>query len=237
MTTVVLVHGAFHGAWCWQRVVAGLEGHGIDARAIDLPGHGACTHPIGDLSADATAVQDAVLASEGPVIVCGHSFGGAVISEGVPKDPRVAHLVYLAAIVPDVGENTGEALGPEAAGELLQSMGESGVDGLRMDPDRAGNSFYHDCSPEDVAWAVSQLGPENAVAMGTPLSQAAWREHPSTYVVCDDDRAVQPQAQARLARRCDATLHWPTGHSPMLNRPELLVELLVDLADRVDASI
>ncbi len=235
MTTVVLVHGAFHGAWCWRRVVAGLEGRGISTRAIDLPGHGACKRALGDLAEDAAAVQDAVLASEGPVIVCGHSFGGAVISEGVPKDPRVAHLVYLAAILPDVGENVGEALGAEAAGELLRALGEPSIDGLHVDPSRAIDSFYHDCTPEDAAWAVSQLGPESAVAMGTPLSQAAWREHASTYVVCSDDRAIQPQAQRRLAGRCANSVHWPTGHSPMLNRPDLLVELLGDLADQADA--
>jgi pimeloyl-ACP methyl ester carboxylesterase len=237
MTTVVLVHGAFHGAWCWERVVAGLEGLGIGARAIDLPGHGACTRAIGDLAASAAVVQDAVLASDGPVVVCGHSFGGAVMSEGVPKDPKVAHLVYLAAVVPDVGENVGEALGAAAAGELLQSMGEPSVDGLHMDLSRAAGTFYHDCTTEDAAWALSQLGPESAIAMGTPLSQAAWREHPSTYIVCEDDRAVQPQAQLRLAQRCTDQVKWPTGHSPMLSRPDLLIGLLGELADRIGASI
>ena len=84
--TVVLVHGAFYGAWCWERVQHGLRAREVESLAIDWPGHGASSEPLGDLAADAAAVRDAINACAVPVVVCGHSFGGAVISEGVPTN-------------------------------------------------------------------------------------------------------------------------------------------------------
>ena len=234
MTTVLLVHGAYHGAWCWERVASGLEAQGISVRAVDLPGHGTCARPVGNLDEDAAVVQEAVLACEGPVIVCGHSFGGAVVTQGVPKDPRVAHLVFLAAIVPDVAQSVAEAMGADAVRAFFGDAGAPAPTGHRVDPARAHEIFYHDCDPESARWAADQLGPESTVAMLTPLSQAAWRDHASTYVVCSDDRAILPEAQERMSGRCDAVLRWPVGHSPMLNRPDLLIELLADLAEGHD---
>ncbi|HEV2309230.1 MAG TPA: alpha/beta fold hydrolase, partial [Acidimicrobiia bacterium] len=102
--TVVLVHGAWHGAWCWDYVVERLRANHVEALAIDLPGHGTSTEPLGDLSVDAAALRS-VLDDLEDAVVCGHSYGGAVISEGAADHPAVRHLVYLAAIVLDVGES------------------------------------------------------------------------------------------------------------------------------------
>src|SRR5436190_15656651 len=101
--TVVLVHGAWHGAWCWDRVVAGLHDRDVDVLALDLPGHGASAEPLGDLYGDAAAVHAALDTLDGPAVVCGHSYGGAVMSLGAAH-PAVRHLVYLAALMLDVGE-------------------------------------------------------------------------------------------------------------------------------------
>ena len=103
--TIVLVHGAWHGAWCWDRVVEGLAARGVDVVAVDLPGHGASRQPLGDLHGDAAVVGRALDALDGPAVVCGHSYGGAVISEGAAGHPNVRHLVYLAALMPDAGES------------------------------------------------------------------------------------------------------------------------------------
>ena len=236
MTTVLLVHGAFHGAWCWERVTRGLDGLGIAHRAIDLPGHGRCAGRAGTLAEDAVALEEAIHAAEGPVIVCAHSFGGSVVTEGAPKDPKIARLVYLAAFAPDAGESVLDLLGPDAALELSEALGESGIDGLHMDEARAVARFYHDCTPEDVAWALERLGPESPTAMAAPVTCTAWRDHATTYVVCEDDRTIPCAVQERMAQRCDEVVRWPTGHSPMLNRPDLVVELLRDLVDRLEAS-
>jgi pimeloyl-ACP methyl ester carboxylesterase len=98
--TVVLIHGAWHGAWCWDRVVALLETANIPTVAVDLPGHGASTEPLGDLYTHTAYVHDLLDGIDGPIVLCGHSYGGAVISEAAAGVDTVHHLVYLCAIVP-----------------------------------------------------------------------------------------------------------------------------------------
>ncbi len=105
--TVVLVHGAFHGAWCWDRVVPLLEAQGVPVVAFDLPGHGADPRPPGDLHEHGDALRAVLEGIDGPIVVVGHSYGGAVISDGAAGVDGVVHLVYLAAIVADAGPAPG----------------------------------------------------------------------------------------------------------------------------------
>ena len=102
---MILVHGAFHAAWCWQRVLDGLLELGVGAVAIDLPGHGASTQPLGGLHHDAAHLRDVLRSCDDPVVLCGHSYGGVVITEAVAPGSNVEHLVYVTAGVPDVGES------------------------------------------------------------------------------------------------------------------------------------
>ena len=103
--TVVLVHGAWHGAWCWSALQAELDQRGIASIAVDLPGHGASTAPLGDLHGDAAAVAAVVDRIDGDVVLVGHSYGGGVISVAGALSPRVRHLVYLAAYVLDATDS------------------------------------------------------------------------------------------------------------------------------------
>jgi pimeloyl-ACP methyl ester carboxylesterase len=228
--SVMLVHGAFHGAWCWNTVVEGLRARGIEARAIDLPGHGESREPLGDMTEHGAALRRALQQTPGPVVVCGHSLGGATISEGVPLDGRVRHLVYVAAVMPDRDQTVGNSLPAGATSQMPAALQQDAAGNTVVAPDRAVEFFYHDCPPELAAWAVARLCPENPRAMTTPLAQAAWREIESTYVVCLQDRAIPPAAQEELAKRCAHVTRWDTSHSPMLSRPALLVDLLARLA-------
>jgi pimeloyl-ACP methyl ester carboxylesterase len=115
---------------------------------------------------------------------------------------------------------------PELAASLLRD--EAG--GLVVDPAQREQVFYHDCEPQLARWAAAQLGPEHPAAMTTRLTRAAWRSIASTYVVCLADRTIPAAAQEELARRCTHVERFDTSHSPMLSRPELLVELLARLA-------
>jgi pimeloyl-ACP methyl ester carboxylesterase len=239
--TVVLVHGAWHGAWCWDRVVAGLTAAGIESVAIDLPGHGADPGPLGDLHADAGRVRNVLDRMSGTVVLVGHSYGGAVITEA--GDHRaVAHLVYLAALPLDHDETCTAAATEEAAAAAIDHAGRPdlgaglipGSDGtVTLDADVAVAALYNDCDRETAEWAIARLGPQPLVTLQQAPAAIAWRCRPSTYIVCADDQTVHPDLQRLLAKRCTATVEWNTGHSPFLSQPNLVVGLLVGAAREV----
>ena len=232
--TVVLVHGAWHGAWCWDKVVPLLDAAGVPSIAIDLPGHGASTEPLTDLDGDAATLRG-VLADLDDAVVCGHSYGGAVITVGAADMPCVRHLVYIAAFPLAPGESCMNAaaddVAPGAGATELGSVLTFGDDGtVTLDTSRAASLFFNDCTPEDVAWAIERLGPQAVAELAGVAPVAAWQTAPSTYVVCTDDRAVAPALQRAMATRCTHTIEWPTSHSPFLSRPELVADLLTTLA-------
>jgi pimeloyl-ACP methyl ester carboxylesterase len=235
--TVVLVHGAWHGAWCWDRVVDGLAALGIDVVAIDLPGHGASTEPLGDLHGDAAAVRRVLDALDGPVVLCGHSYGGAVIGEAAAGHPNVRHLVFLAALVLDVGESAsqsvpvpaGGAPGPESELSSAMRFSDDGAT-VTIEPVAGRRIFFHDCTDVDIDWAIARLGPQPAITLQQPATAAAWRDLPSTYVVCADDQSIPLWMQHAFAARATSSVAWPTSHSPFLSQPDLVVELLAELA-------
>jgi pimeloyl-ACP methyl ester carboxylesterase len=238
----VLVHGAWHGAWCWDRVVAPLEAAGIAVVAIDLPGHGDDPGPLGDLHGDAARVRGVLDSMGVPVVLLGHSYGGAVITEaGV--HPAVAHLVYLCALAVDADETCATAGTSDPAAAAISHEGRIALastfvpnaDGTAITVTREGAAalLYNDCDAESTEWALARLGPQPVVTFQQNPDAVAWRSKPSTYVVCANDQTIHPDLQRILARRCTTSLEWPTGHSPFLCRPELVVDLVSSLARSV----
>jgi pimeloyl-ACP methyl ester carboxylesterase len=234
--TAVLVHGAWHGAWCFDRVLPRLSDAGIPAIAVDLPGHGADPGPLGDLHTDAARVTKVLDTLDGEIVLLGHSYGGAVITEA-GAHPRVRHLVYLCAMALDQGETCLRAGGPEA--KAIDHTGRPNIgaavhshpDGTTtIDPSAVGPVLYGDCDPDTVAWATAHLGPQPAVTMAQEPAVVAWRTKPSTYVVCTEDMTIHPDLQRLLARRCTDAVEWSTSHSPFASRPEMVAELLLGLA-------
>jgi len=234
--TAVLVHGAWHGAWCFERVMPYLEEAGVPAIAIDLPGHGKDGGPFSDLHGDAARVWSTLDEITGDVLLLGHSYGGAVVTEaGV--HPAVKHLVYLSALVLDHGETCSAAAVEEAASlshEGRPSIGANLVvnaDGTStLDPSDAASCLYNDCDSETVLWALARIGPQPMENLGQEPAAVAWRSRPSTYVVCSEDLVVHPGLQIVLSKRCTQTRVWRTGHSPFASNPRLLGTLLVELA-------
>jgi pimeloyl-ACP methyl ester carboxylesterase len=220
MTHFVLVHGAFHGAWCFDRLVAELEKRGIACTTPELP--------LTSLAADAAEVRRALDRMSGPVVLLGHSYGGAVVTVA-GNHPAVERLVLLAALAPDEGEPTSG--GPvEIDGAFIAALRPSADGRLEVDPERASRLFYPDAEPGAAAAATSRLRPG---ATGLPherIERAAWRHRPTTYVVCADDPIVLPASQRALAARAGATVRELAGdHSPFIARPAELAELLVEL--------
>ncbi len=234
--TVVLVHGAWHGAWCWGAVVPLLDAAGVPSIAVDLPGHGASTERLGDLYSHADHLRGLLGSIDGAIILVGHSYGGAVISEAASGLSEVRSLVYLCAIVPDIGETVTtvamEQVPPDDragdVGELIQVHPDGTT---TVDVSAAAPLFYADCAPSAVSDSLKRLGPQNSVSFVQPLRHAAWREIPSTYVVCTEDRVIAVPYQRALAKRAGSTVvEWPTSHSPFLSRPDLVAALLASLA-------
>jgi pimeloyl-ACP methyl ester carboxylesterase len=225
---LVLVHGAFHGPWCFERVRPLLAARGIESVAPQLP--------LGELPGDVAVVREALDAVDGPVVLLGHSFGGAVITEaGV--HPAVRSLVYLAAVAPDAGESTGTAA-PEIAESGIVAALRHDADGrTSVDPDQAAAIFYPDADPADAAaWAL-RLRPGSTAGMTATIGTAAWRDRPSHYVVCTDDPIVPEVSQRRFAARAGSEVHEiPGDHSPFLARPEALAEILATIVTQVGTA-
>lgn len=232
--TVVLVHGAWHGAWCWETLVPLLDDAAVPSIALDLPGHGQSTEPLSDLAGDATALRR-LLDGLDDAVVCGHSYGGAVVSEGAAAHPAVRHVVFIAGFPLAVGESTVNAaaneVSPEDGGSDLGAALSSQDDGtVTIRTELAPAVFYADCADDDVSKAVARLDAQSWAELNGVATRAAWEHGPSTYAVCTEDRAVAPALQRALAGRCTHTVEWPTSHSPFLSRPELVADLLIELA-------
>lgn len=221
---MVLVHGAWHGAWCWERVLPLLHDRGVWATAMDLPGHGASPLPPGDLHGDADAVVSALDRVDAPVVLVGHSYGGAVITDA-GAHPAVAHLMYIAAFVPDAHESVAMLTKSHDEQPLLDRAVERRDDGTSaVIPHLAAAALYHDCP--DPGQAVARLGLQPVVALTQRPRRAAWRSVSSTYLVCGQDRAVPPGLQRRMAGRTEQTRECDSGHAPFLSQPQLVADLV-----------
>lgn len=237
MAVFILVAGAWHGGWCWERVVPLLEAKGHRALAPDLLGMGADATPPDRLSLAAWAdqVAELVRSQHEPVILVGHSRSGTVISEVAERVPeRIGILVYLAAFLLPSGESIGSMsarLGPSTADELLM-MQSDGTTTLR--PERVGPVFYNTTQQEWVDRAISLLRPEPLVALSSPvsLSDAHYGTVRRGYIECENDRAVKIALQRLMLKEmpCDPVLTLPGDHSPFYSDPQALVACLESIA-------
>jgi len=229
-STVVLVHGAWHGSWCWAVLRERLEGLGISSGTVDLPSvdRGG---PLGDLHDDAAAVRQAVDDIEGPVVVVAHSYGGAPVSEGLVGAVNVAHLVYVSAFLLEKGESL---LG--AAGGVDPPWWRTSADGKTLEPDDPEHVFFADCRPEAVAAAVALLRPQARASFTQTLRGAAWHDIPSTYVMCDQDNAIPAFAQEAMAQRAGTVHRLSSGHSPFLSQPDELAKIVRQTVEMSAAS-
>lgn len=235
----VLVHGGFHGGWCWERVVPLLEGAGHVAVAPDLPGMGTDTTPHDQVTLESTAayVIRVVEAQQHPVILAGHSMGGMVISEVAERIPdRIVGLIYVSAVLMAVGEDAGNQASLAGQHNLTPTDDGNSVD---CDRNGAADRFYNTTDPAIARAAVERLAPQPIATMTAPLTATAagFGRLPRAFVECTEDRAI-PLAHQRAmqaALPCDPVFTFETDHSPFLSSPERLAECLIAASERFRA--
>lgn len=236
MSRFVLVHGAWHGAWCWYKVLPQLERAGHRVTAIDLPSLGKDRAPLAAATLEryADTVCEALAAESEPAILVGHSMGGIAISQAAERHPeRIKRLVYLTAFLLRDGETLMGAA----------SQSPTRVTGLTLrSPDRQSTTvnlqlireiFYAQCPDEDVALARSLLQPQAVAPMATAQSLSAGKfgRVPRVYIECLRDRVIDPALQKAMyqASPCEKVVSIDTDHSPFFSRPVELVSHLETL--------
>jgi len=226
--TYVLVHGGWGGAWLWRDVGAELTRRDVPWTAIDLPSsiHGA--HPNTFLSDDAKEVSQ-IANLEGAVILVGHSYGGAVILEAAADVTHLERLVYIAALVPLLGESATETTREVNVRTDLDEAIRVDGEFLTLDPTLARKALYQDCSEETTDWAIGQLTSQTLASFRSPRSSFDV-DVPSYYVRCTLDNAIDLSVQELMAARCNEFATLDSGHSPMLSMPGMLCDLIVSTA-------
>jgi pimeloyl-ACP methyl ester carboxylesterase len=249
MARIVLVHGAFGGAWCWEPVIPGLEEAGHTVQALDLPGSGEDTTPVAEVTLDAYADRVCeVLAQGPPAVLVGHSMGGVVVTQAAARSPQhVDSLIYVAAFAPADGQSLLDLTQlPEGAGDQVQA--NLVVDGdppvATMPADAARVAIYGCASDDAAAEAVSKRGPQPVVPFTQPVSvplqtQAEFERLPRAYVACLKDLAIPPALQKRMlaAAGCDPVVELDTDHAPMVSRTKELVGILDRIASGATRAV
>lgn len=229
MTTILLVHGACHGAWCWEKIIPRLATEGHNAIAIDLPSHGADDMPWWrvTLGAYARAVCDAAR-ENGPVVAVGHSMGGGVITQAANEEPDLfAGLVYLSGFIPKQGETI---LGLARRDALWRGFGvpRYHVGTISVWPERMADTFYNTSHPRDAKRAMARLTPQPMFPLVQQIAKARDPLPPKAFIECAQDHTISLDLQrfmhARFPMTGVATLD--TDHSPFYSAPcELTKEI------------
>ena len=230
---LLLVHGGWAGSWIWEPVREPLRRRGVEAEAIErLPSVGRDPSELGDLRGDAEYVRSRIDRIGAPVVLCGHSYGGMVITE-LADHPAVVHSIYLAALWPPRGQSAFDLLGGEAP-EWIVLRGD-GSCSLADDLELVREALFADIDPERAAEAHARMLLQSEASARTP-SSAPTRAHPTTYVICTRDRAVPVEAQEAMAAAADAVLRLDTTHCPQLSAPEELADGLARIVAATSAA-
>ena len=222
--TVVLVHGAFADGSSWDKVIPLLQAKGLKVVAVQ--------NPLTSLADDVAAAKRVIDAQTGPVILVGHSWGGTVITEAGGHE-KVAALVFVAAFAPDVGESTADLgkNGPPPPGS--KSIRPDGAGFLYLTPEGVAKDFAQDLPAAQTKLMAVTQGPIFAKAFENKVTNAAWKNKPSWYIVAEKDRMIQPELERAMAKKINAkTTALPTSHVPMQSQPKAVAAVIIAAAEK-----
>jgi pimeloyl-ACP methyl ester carboxylesterase len=220
---IVLVHGGFVDGSGWQGVHAQLTADGYRVAVVQ--------NPTLSLAGDVAATHQVLDGLDGPAVLVGHSYGGAVITEA-GHHPNVAALAYIAAFAPDKGESVGTLVADPAPGAPVPPILPPKDGFLFLDRDKFAASFAADLSEAQAAFMADSQVPWGVDALGGAISEPAWRTKPSWYLVAADDRMIPPPVQRIMAERAGATVtETPGSHSVYVSRPATVAAVIAQAAE------
>ncbi len=219
--TVVVVHGAWADGSSWQAVLGPLEDHGLKVIAAPIP--------LTSLSDDAAALKRTIARTQGPVIVAGHAYAGAVIATA--NDERVKALVYIAALAPDEGETVAQVFYRDQSHPKAPQLAPD-ADGFIWMPDEGfANAFAQNAADEQIALSKAVQRPISVKSIQEPAPAPAWKTKPAWYLVAEEDRMINPKTQHFMAERMKATVRlFAVDHTPLLTAPDKVVDIILEAA-------
>ena len=215
---IVLVHGGFVDGSGWQGVYKALKKNGYNVTVVQ--------NSTTSLAEDVATTKRAIATQDGPVILVGHSYGGAVITEA-GNDARVVGLVYIAAFAPDRGESVSSLIKSAPPGAPVPPILPP-VDGyLMLDKAKFPASFAGDVSPEEAAFMADSQVPWSVNALGGAVTEPAWKAKPSWYLLTTEDRMIPPDAQRQMSKRAGATVVEVKGsHAVYVSQPQAVAHII-----------
>lgn len=229
---VVFVHGACvkDGSWWWHRTGGLLAERGVASEAPALPSCGETGVPTGPegpgLAEDVAAVRRVLTASDEPTVVVAHSYGGIVTAQAAAGVDTVRHLLLVSSYLPEAGQSLSSFGGDEPA-PFLHVDPQAGTFTVRTDA--LAGTFLQDCDPEIRRQAADRTAAQSLAVLAQPVEAAAWRQVPSTYLVCAQDRGTPAQLQRGYAERAGSVVEIDAGHHPFLSQPTAVSELILGL--------
>ena len=225
--TVVLVHAAWADASSWNKIIPLLQRKGMEVVAVQIP--------LTSLSDDVAAVRRVLKKMNGPVVLAGHSYGGAVITAAGSEDANVKALVYIAAMAPDAGETVGQLLHRAASHASAPTLVPDEDGFLWMSAKGFADAVAHESPVENAAVMAATQKPIAVICLGERMSKPAWREKPSWFLVAERDRMIAPETQRFMAHRTGGhVLAMEVDLTPRASAPGRVVAII---ADAVDAAL
>jgi pimeloyl-ACP methyl ester carboxylesterase len=216
---VVLAHAAWADGSSWNKVIAGLRSEGVKAVAAPLP--------LTTLPNDVAALDQMLERVEGPVVVAGHAYAGAVI--GSTSDDRVASLVYVTALAPDEGETVGDVYYWAEHHPEAPALGPDGHGLIWLPEEAFSRAFAQQASPLEQALLAATQRPIAPACITVPVRRPLWKDRPSWFLVADEDRMIPAETQRFMAERMKARVRTvPADHVPMITRASAVVDILME---------
>ena len=226
VATVVLVHAAWADASSWNKIIPPLQRKGLQAVAVQIP--------LSSLSDDATTLRRFPKRVSGPVVLVGHSYGGAVITAAGSGNPNVKALVYIAAMAPDEGETVGELLHRAAPHPSAPALVPD-EDGLLWMPAKGfADAVAHDSPADDTLLMAATQKPVAIECVQEQMTKPAWKEKPSWFLVAERDRMIAPETQLFMAHRARGhILPMEVDHTPLASAPDRVVAIITEAVDAI----